>query len=239
VIARAADILRALQQNPEGLSLGEIARLVDLPRSTVQRIVDALDNESLVIAASPSGGVRLGPALLPLAAATKFEIADLLHPTLAQLARDTGETVDLAVRDQDKLVFIDHIPGTHRLRAVSAVGVSFPLHCSANGRALLAALPEPELERLRQRLRLTRLTEHTLTSWAELERVLARVRRSGVAYDREEHTLGICAVGTAVRGPTGELAAVSIPVPTPRFAARERELTRKLLEWRQTVPRRL
>lgn len=66
-IARASDILRALSCHPEGMSVRQIAAEVDLPRSTVQRILAALDAANLVIAVSPNCGVRLGPALIALA----------------------------------------------------------------------------------------------------------------------------------------------------------------------------
>jgi IclR family acetate operon transcriptional repressor len=239
VIARAAAVLRALERHPEGLTLGEIANLVSLPRSTVQRIVDALDREHFVIAASASGGVRLGPALIALAASTRLDIAEYTRPALVQLAKELGETVDLSVLAQDKVVFIDQIPGTHRLRAVSAVGISFPPHCTASGKALLAALPEPQLQRLKKRLKLSRLTKSSIVTWDELDRELESIRKRGIAYDREEHSIGICAVGAAIRYPTGELAAVSIPVPTQRFAASEKRLAKVLVERCQTLQNRL
>ena len=74
VIARAATILRSLEGEPEGLSLRDIASRVDLPRSTVQRIVTALADEHLLIAASAKMRVKLGPALIRLANATNNEI---------------------------------------------------------------------------------------------------------------------------------------------------------------------
>jgi IclR family transcriptional regulator, acetate operon repressor len=233
VIARAGTILRALERHPEGLTLSEIAKLVNLPRSTVQRIVDALDRENLVLTAA--GGVRLGPALVPLAAATRFEIAVLARPFLVRLAKSTGETVDLSVLDQGKAVYLEQIPGVHRLRVDSAVGLSLPLHCSANGKALLAALTNTELEKLRKRLKLTRLTENTITSWRGLERELNTVRQHGIAFDREEVSIGISAIGAAFRGPTGELAAVSVVVPTQRFASSQKALARKVIASFQTL----
>lgn len=229
VIARAAALLRALERQPEGLSLGELAKAVSLPRSTVQRIVDALDNEGLVLAASAASGVRLGPALLALAAATRFHIAEAARDTLEALAKECGETVDLSLLDQDKVVFIDQVAGTHRLTAVSAVGVSFPLHSSANGKALLAAMADADIAKLRRRIRLSAVTPNTLTRWDALEREIAAVRERGAAYDREENSLGISAVSVAIRSPAGELAAISIPAPTQRFDATAAELTRALL----------
>ena len=229
-IARAAALLRALEHQPDGMSLGQLAKAVELPRSTVQRIVDALDNEGFVIAASAASGVRLGPALLALAAATRFHIAEAARQTLEALAKECGETVDLSIADQDKVVFIDQVSGTHRLTAVSAVGVSFPLHSSANGKAALAAMRDDDIVKLRKRLRLLALTPNTITTWERLEREIAAVRRTGLAFDREENSLGICAVAMSIRSPSGEIAALSVPVPTQRFKVDEARLSAALLK---------
>jgi len=78
VIARAASILRALEDENAGLSLGQIAQRVSLARSTVQRIVAALENEKLVIAATPNGRVRLGPTILRLAASVRSDFGAAL-----------------------------------------------------------------------------------------------------------------------------------------------------------------
>src|SRR5271154_4648326 len=77
VIARAAAVLRVLETAPEGLSLGAIAEALKLPRSTIQRIVGALEMESLAIGATPTGRVKLGPALLRLAAAVDNSAASI------------------------------------------------------------------------------------------------------------------------------------------------------------------
>lgn len=228
VIERAADILRALLKNPAGSSLGEIATEVRLPRSTVQRIVDALAKESLVIAATSTHGVRLGPALIALGAATHFPIADLARPTIESLARRTGETVDLSITNRDHMVFLDQVPGTHRLAAVSAIGVTFPLHCSANGKAAMALMNDAELRKIKKNLALSRHTKNTITRWDMLSADLAQVRKTGLAYDREENSIGICAIAKAFRSPNDELVAVSIPVPTVRFSASEADLVKAI-----------
>ncbi|HEU4459665.1 MAG TPA: IclR family transcriptional regulator [Methylibium sp.] len=239
VIARAAALLRALEQQPQGMSLGELARALELPRSTVQRIVDALHVEGLVMASGAKAGVRLGPALLGLAAATRFEIATTARRTLEALAKDCGETVDLSLADQAKVIFVDQIAGRHRLAAVSAVGVSFPLHCSANGKAVLAAMTEPELRKVRARMTLARSTAATLSTWPALERELDAIRKAGYAVDREEHSVGICAIAAALRSPSGELAALSIPVPTQRFRDIEAGLVPLLLKHTEALRKRL
>jgi DNA-binding IclR family transcriptional regulator len=216
VIARAANVLRALEGESDGLSLGQIALRVGLARSTVQRIVEALSEEHFVIAASPTTGVRLGPALIRLAASAHVEFDQITRPLLMALAQKVGETVDLSVLKGTVAVFTDQVQGVHRLRAVSAVGETFPLHCSANGKALLSIMDEQKLDRL-LRGSLARLTAKTIVQRTDLLKAIEAVRRNGVAYDLEEHTEGICAVGTAFRDPIGRAIAISIPVPTTRF----------------------
>ena len=138
VIARAADVLRALEGNDQGLSLGQLARQLNLPKSTVQRIVAALDSENFVIAASPQAGVRLGPALIRIARSVRYGLVDIARPCLEELAQRTGETVDLALLKGAEAVFMDHIEGAHRLRAVSATRCLFsaPLQRQWQGNAI-------------------------------------------------------------------------------------------------------
>jgi DNA-binding IclR family transcriptional regulator len=228
VIARAADILRVLEGKEQGLSLSQLAKELSLPRSTVQRIVAALDDENFLIAASPTARVRLGPALLQIAKSVRFELAQIARPYLEELSRETGETVDLAVLDGVKAVFVDQVQGTRRLRAVSAMGVSFPLYCTANGKAMLAALDPESFSRLKPRIRLTGADSGAARTWPELEAELAQVRETGIAYDREEHSSGISAIGAAIQGLEGEMAALSIPVPVVRFSEIEKQLVASL-----------
>lgn len=234
VIGRAARILRALEGEEAGLSLGQIAQRVGLARSTVQRIVEALSVEQLLIAASPTGRVRLGPALVRLGSSASLDIDQLLRPIIVELGGALGETVDVSVLRRGAAVFIDQIPGSHRLRAVSAVGEVFPLHCTANGKAMLSLLPGETVERLLAGS-LARLTPHTLTKRGDVLADINACRRRGYALDQEEHTEGISAVATAFLDPAARPCAVSIPVPTTRFKRRRSELTEHLLRARARI----
>jgi DNA-binding IclR family transcriptional regulator len=228
VISRAASILRALRDEHEGLSLGQIAERVTLPRSTVQRIVHTLVEERLLMAASPNGRVRLGMEILALANNSKIDIVEVAHSHLKALSQAIGETVDLAVLRGDHLVFLDQIAGTHRLRAVSAVGESFPLHSTANGKASLALLADSEVRHRLKDGKLAMANGKKRTIEAILHE-LATVRKTGVAFDREEHSLGISAVGTAFRDQAGTVYAISIPAPTSRAEVIEARVVSLLL----------
>ncbi|KAA1249557.1 IclR family transcriptional regulator [Mycobacterium simiae] len=230
VIARAAEILRVLQAHPGGLSQVEVGERVGMARSTVSRILNALESEGLVVSRGTRGPYRLGPEIARMASTVRLGVVTDLHPLLTELSRELDETVDLSIPDGDRADFIDQVVPARRLRAVSAVGESFPLYCCANGKALLASLP-PEQQARALPSRLVPLTANTITDRAVLRDELAQVSRAGVAYDREEQTDGICAVGIALPGVTDQLVAVSVPVPAQRFYGREEELAQALLAW--------
>lgn len=236
VIARAAQILNALKESPDGLSLSQIADRTGLARSTVHRLVSAMTSERLLATVSPHGRFRPGPAIAALAAAAERDFVVEFHPTMANLARTVDETVDLAVLEYDHVRFVHQITATHRLRAVSSVGAVFPAHCTANGKALLAQLGNTEIARLLPE-RLDRLTPHTITDRDQLLDEIEEIRHTKIAYDREEHTLGICAVGTALTDADGRNVAMTIPIPAQRFGGNEQALTKALRDARRAFER--
>lgn len=218
VISRAASVLRSLKAHPDGLSLGQIAADIELPRSTVQRIVGALQEERLVIANATGNGVRLGPELGALAQAARFNTAEQCRIFLKQLTDATGETSDLSVLRGNSMIFVDQVPGTHRLRTVSSVGEVFPVTTTANGRACLAALDRDKA------LALARAeVEKTggVLDTAKLCEILDDIAETGLAYDLDEHSDGISAIGFAFQDLAGDLYAISVPIPSSRFAARK------------------
>ena len=217
------DVLRALEVEPRGLSLAKIVQRVGLPRSTVHLIVTALEAESSVVPASPRGGYRLGSELAWFAVSAGGELRESLRPSIERLRYEADETVNLAVLNRDRVFYIAQVTAPHRLQALSAVGASLPAHCTAIGRALLAGLTDEQVERLLPK-RLPAETANTITDRDELLADLARVRVSGVDYDREELMIGISAVGAERRDASGVVAALSIPVPTARFGSQEERI---------------
>ena len=105
---------------------------------------------------------------------------------------------------------------------------SFPLYCTANGKAYLAALDDAAIESLIGREYQAR-TANTITNFERLIEDLKAVRETGIAIDREEHSLGICAAGVALRDPLGNFVAISVPVPAQRFLSQEKLIKERLL----------
>lgn len=213
VISRAAMILRSLKTAQSGMSLGQLAQRTNLPRSTVQRITGALLDEGLLVTDINRGGLRLGPELSALASAAQYSVVDHCRSVLGNLSQRTGETTDLAVLRGDSMIFLDQVQGSHRLTTVSMIGAAFTLTNTANGKACLAMLPESDAIRLMK-------NELKGNDKGKLEKLLVEleeIRSSGLAYDVDEHSAGICAIGFAFKDWGGNLHAISIPVPSFRF----------------------
>lgn len=204
------------------MSLGQIATATELPRSTVQRIVGALALEGLVSTGSGPAGITLGPEIHTLASGLSPDPRIRLKPIMSQIAADTGETVDLAVLQDGRMRFVDQIVGRQRLRAVSSIGDSFPLTTTANGKAALACLDE--IEATRVVLAELAATRDPSVNLAEFLAEIEGIRNGALARDDGEHTDGISALGFGIAQPDGQVFAISVPVPSSRFARVEAEL---------------
>lgn len=200
-LRRAAAALDEIATAPGRLRPADIAANLGLAKSTARRLLVALADVGFA-AVDDDGRYRLGDRLLGLGSADGAHLAAALRPVLDAVASATGETVDLSVLRGRQMWFIDQIESPHRLRAVSAIGGRFPLSDTANGKAALALLDDDEVP-------------------AALTDEIREVRRTGIAYDRDEHTAGISAAGIARRVPGGHVLAISVPAPTERFLAHE------------------
>lgn len=226
VIARAAAILREVGAQPDGLSLGKLASATGLARSTVQRIVDALEMEHLVQAGA--GGVRPGWGLRRLGELPGSGIAQELRGALYQLFEATHETIDLSTLSAGEVLFMDRFLSDQPERALPSVGAIYPAYTMSSGKALLAGLSDHDVAALYGDAPLQRLTDHTVTDLAALQRQLDEIRAGGFAYDREEHAAGKSAIGLPVGVHQGVLLAISVVMPSARFE-RQRTLVESAL----------
>lgn len=227
VINRAAKILRTVRDNPD-LNLSQLARVVGLARTTVYRIVATLEMEGLIKTDTRDGQIELGLELISLARAVKSSMRGEIRPFLEGLSVAVDETVDHSIYENGHLTFIDQVSRPRRLTAVSGVGSEFPLHCSANGKAALATLPDEEVKEILSH-DLKAYTPKTITDLDKLLEELGQIRAEGIAYDFEEHTLGICAVGAAIPGLMNSTILISVPVPSIRFYGNEEKFASALL----------
>jgi DNA-binding IclR family transcriptional regulator len=234
LISRAATILRALADQPSGLSLGQIARSTSLPRATVQRVVGALAAERFVVADGQAQGVRLGAELARIAASVHRDILGLCRPALERLNEAVQDTVDLTMLHGVEALVISQVPAQRPLRVVSQVGAALPLHCTASGKAHLSQLTRTHAAACLP----PDLARYTANTCTDRNTVLGHPGvRATIFTDDEEFATGVCALALALPGLTGGNYAVAVSLPKQHFAERRAAIGQALQTCRADIQR--
>jgi IclR family transcriptional regulator, KDG regulon repressor len=232
-LQRGLSLLKLFASVEHGLSATEVARLSQLPVSTVHRFLMNLETTGF-LNADNAGIYHLGIACVSLgqAARGQLDIRRVSLPYLQELNRHTRETVHLTVRQELSAVYVDKLDSPEQLRIHSRIGASVPLHCSAVGKILLAYLPEEEQQKILGQLELRRFTENTVRSLQELQTELQRTRREGYACDLEEHEVHIRCIAAPIWDHAGNVnAALSVTGPAVRMStARLRQIATLIME---------
>lgn len=203
VISRVAAILRSLGDEPAGLSLGAIAKKSELPRSTVQRLVDALASEGL-LEVRGRGGVCLGPAFMKLASHSHVDITQIARSFIETLSQATGETAMLVSANSSELIILHSAVSSQELRVTPVAGMLLSIHATSSGKMLLSRLEDDDVIKL-VGPKLKSLTPNT-ADLPKLLKQLEQIRSEGFAYDYEEHTQGVCSFAIGLQTPQGRYA---------------------------------
>ncbi|NUS91299.1 MAG: IclR family transcriptional regulator, partial [Nocardia sp.] len=209
MVERMTRILDAFDSRATRLSLEEVARRAQLPRSTVYRILHQLTQSSWI--EHTSLGYALGRRALGLGGRDGNDrIRAAAAPLLHELHLRTGMVVHLTVLDGGDSRYLDKVGGRFAARLPSQVGGCAPAYSTAGGKAILAGLEPEAVDRL-YRTSLARRTGNTIAERATLHQELSRIRlRGGLAFDDGESVPGVACIGAAVRGHSGPVAAVSL-----------------------------
>lgn len=241
-VERAIRILELVAEHPDQLGVSELGRRIGVHKATASRLVSTLAEAGLVERGPGADTYRPGFGLVRLAttALADLDVVRQARPALELLAVDTQETVNLGVLDGREVVNVDQVAASHAVVNVNWVGKRTPLHCTSNGKVLLAHLPEGEWNRLLA-TPLERRTARTITDPAVLLGQLREARARGYAYTIEELEVGLNAVAGPVRGASGEVvAAVSVAGPAYRVTKdRIPELARAVVEAGAEISRRM
>ena len=234
MVSRLSAILRALENQPVGLSLGQIAKATGLPRATVHRIVDALEVEQFVAADTLNGGVRLGPAVSRLAASAFSDFKSTVRPHLEALCRRVQETVVLTTFRHGRLTLVDQLPPERPLHVVISPSIELNPCYTASGKAQLATMPDEDVVQAIRTL-LNPPTPNGAATVAEFMAQIHEIRRTGVAYDVEEVAEGACGIATGVRDPLGGVYCVSVCVPSVRWHRHVSDIREALMSTREQI----
>ena len=219
-VAVALGVLEAVsERQPVGVS--ELARALDLPKTTTQRVLATLaelgwvrvtdDAPTRWLITSKAGaiGARLQP---------DQELRAAVMPAMRELAATTGETIHFSVPDERYVVLIDKVEGANPVRTTVTIGSRAPAHATSSGQAILAALPDPVCRKLLSLQPLEALTPDTIVDAEQLMTELATVRERGYALVVRARHNDVAATGAAVLNSVGSpVAALSISVPAHRF----------------------
>ena len=219
VIERMVSLLDVLADLPEPASLKVLARNSGLHPSTAQRILAAMTSTALV-ERQDAGTYSLGIRLLELGNIVKsrINIRQLALPYMQQLHEIIGEAVNLGIRHEDEIIYVERTSsGRSLVRVVYLVGGRAPLHLTSVGKLFLAADGVADVRAYARRTGLPGKTPHSLTRIDALEKELDKIRRHEVAYDNEEAEVGLRCVAAPIRNDEGQLVAgLSISAPTDR-----------------------
>jgi IclR family pca regulon transcriptional regulator len=227
-LERGLAILGAFTPDRPALGVSELARMLGLTRSTAHRYVATLATLGYLYQDDPTRKYRLGSRVLDLGFSMlgSLDLREIAAPHLRRLTDTTGHTSNLAIRDDTDVILIDRVRGRpgryHHLEFSLHVGSRLPSYCSATGKALLAFLPRPDLDRLLDRIDLIQRGPRTLTSKTALLAELGQVRRTGVAVNDEELESALRSIAAPVRSRSGEVvAAINVAIPWSPVAITE------------------
>ena len=219
VIERMMSLIDALAEMGEPASLKALSKVTGLHPSTAHRILAAMTHSRLVERCD-AGTYGLGIRFLELGNIVKarFNLRDIAVPFMQNLHETIGEAINLGIRDQDEIVYIERTSsGRALVRVVYLVGGRAPLHITSLGKLFLAADSPEEVRDYAKRTGLPGKTPHSLNCVEALEKELELVRRDDLAYDNEEAELGLRCIASPIRDDEGQIVAgLSVSAPTDR-----------------------
>lgn len=218
-VLRALDVLELFVSHRGPLRGADVVRLTGHPRASVHELLVTLESRHYLVR-ERDGAYALGPAVLPLGNAYRdsLNLPELGQRVAQGVVDRHGETVNVGALAGGDVVYLVKVDSPHPVRLVSRLGGRLPAASTAIGKALLAWLPDDELDDLLA-APLHRLTPRTLTDPAAVRAQLAEVRASGIAFEKGESTPGVTCAAAPVRDETGKVvAALSVSVPDLRWA---------------------
>ena len=219
-VERAIDILESFSAEEPGLGVGELSRRVNLPKSTVFRLLTTLESRGFISQNSETGLYHLGLRLIPLANSV-FVYSDLrrtARPHLRSLADTLEETTSLSILVDTDIINLDQIEFRGRLVVrAGGTGYKIPFHATSGGKVIAAHLPDDEVETLLTS-NLPTLTPATITNANSLRHQLQQVRSQGYATSFDEIEEGLHAISAPICNHEGSvIACVSVSGPSYRL----------------------
>ncbi|ABD56756.1 IclR family transcriptional regulator [Jannaschia sp. CCS1] len=218
-VGKALSVLDAVAAFGRPVRFGELLQDSPYPKATLYRLVQVLTKQSMLVYEPDRQTYAPGLRLVRLAHAAwqTTSLAPVARPYLEALSADIGETIHLAQLDGSSVLYVDKINARDPLQMYSQAGKVAPCYCTGVGKAMIAFLPEDQLEPILRQQSYHVFTAHTFPDAAALREELRAIVDRGHAYDREEHEPGIICVAVPILTRSGRvLGAVSVTSSTER-----------------------
>lgn len=225
-LEKALSVVDALVDQSHPIGLADLARVLDLPRQTVHRLLRQLEELGCIVRDPAHDRYSVGPRLTALAlrALTSHNQGAPVRALLADLVETSGETCNIGLLDGLDFVYVERIECSWSLRVHLTAGSRVPAHCTSGGKVMLAAMDADVRARLLAARKLAAFTPTTITRPDRLEQELERIRRRGFALNDQEYTVGIVGVAVPISGADGRpVAALAMHGPAPRLSLHEAE----------------
>lgn len=219
-LIRGLTILERLAEAEDGDTLSDLAQRVGLAPSTTHRLLKSLEQMRFVSHDTQLGRWFIGVQTFTVGNAFLYhrDFVEVARPVMRRLMEESGETANLFVLDDGEAVTLSQVPCREMMRMFAKLGGRAPVHASAAGKALLAALPDDEVSAILHRRGLARFTPSTIDTPSGLRKELQEIRRCGYAIDDEEHAVGLRCIASAVHDEYGDaIAAISVSGPRARI----------------------
>jgi DNA-binding IclR family transcriptional regulator len=215
---RGLDILEYIATARHSPSFSQLLKDLEIPRSSLFHLLTNLLSRNFVERDPKTERYRLGAEVVEIARKVQRpSLRDRVTPLLHQLSLEVSETCGFYVRVWDSVEVVASAISTQALSYTMKVGMNAPLYAVSAGKIMLSELSSEELSRYLARATFAPVTPHTVRSKSRLKKEIQKVKATGFSYSREEFTLGITAIATAVRSGANFLGAVNLAVPTARF----------------------
>jgi IclR family KDG regulon transcriptional repressor len=219
-VQHALDILNIFDGTHVEIGNSDIARMLDMDPGTVAGLVYTLRINNYLDQNPDNRKYHLGLKLAERAAVLLegIDLRKIATPILENLLEWSGESVNLAIRDHQEMVYIERLFGSHPLGIRSELGKRAPLHSTALGKAILAHLPDNEIQSILMDYKLTAVTPKTIINLKDFLAEIDKVKANGYAVDEEENELGGRCLAAPVMNNTGKaMAAISVSAPIQRL----------------------
>jgi DNA-binding IclR family transcriptional regulator len=219
-LERGLDILQYVAGRSEPPSFSQLLGSLGIPRSSLFHQLTTLLSRNFLERDPKTERYRIGPEVAEIARKVQRpSLSDRVGPILRALSQEVSETCGFYVQVRDSVEVVASAISTQALSYTMKVGMNAPLYAVSAGKIVLAEMTSELLGQYLTRVTFEPITPHTLRSKSRLKKEIHKIKMTGFAYSRDEFTLGITAIATAVRSETKFHGAVNLAVPTARFTA--------------------